>query len=603
MCKITHKLEAISRIISPIALALALSSCMIIPSVLRTSQSDITTPALESSTFYLLKAEDSTGKRKVDWYLLALKALIKEKQFVQSDVLISHLSKLMLTQLQLSEWQLNRAKLIQQKGQPQIAIDNLNFSPSWQLPNLQYKRYYLLEAELYQTVGNLPSSLLSYTEAYPYLAETFEKEQNCERVWALLLQMKPNELKELAEHSNKILSAWVKLMILLHQYDGRPAEQQYALNTWLIENRGLPTNQYLPKNLKRLQAMNIIRPERIAILLPLSEQFSAQGETIRNGFIQALLDNKNSENPATMFYDTNAMSMTEIVSKMKSNGVQFVIGPLQKDKLDSFLIASQHAYPTLALNIPQDATIKTNVCFFTLSPEQEAEQAALHIAQNQHRYPLIIAEDNQFGHRVSEAFSRKWQEITGHTAEKAFFKNLATMHKTVQQVFGLTESQSRIQQLRQILDLDIEAEQRSRRDIDAVYLIANTSELTLLKPFIEVAINPNVKPPKLYASSRSNNRLNGVDKVGELNGIEFSEMPLLVKKDHPIFVRFHQMWPELGNGMTRLYALGMDAYSLIEALPQMQIFPEYRFEGQSGMLSLGDNCIVHRTVSWVMHGD
>ncbi|MEZ8027373.1 LppC family lipoprotein [Enterovibrio norvegicus] len=604
MRKITHKCKSVSRVISPIALALVLSACVTTPPAPPEPQYDITAPALESSTFYLLKAETTAGEEKADWYLLALKALIAEKQFAQADVLIGRLAKLPLTPLQLSEWQLGRAVLLQQKEQPQAAADSLNFLPNWQLPALQYQRYYQLKGELYEQVGNISGAVLSYTEASPYLTDSFDKQQNWDRVWDLLVQMPSSQLNALSASGNPILNGWVELVTLLRQHAGHPALQQEALNNWLAANPSHPANTYLPTNLETLQAMDIIRPDRIGVLLPLSAKFAAQGEAIRNGFVQGLLDDESGvSQPSVMFYDTNGQSMTDIVAQMQADGIQFVIGPLQKDKVDAFLSASQNTLPTLALNIPKDEASAGGTCFFTLSPEQEAQQAALHIAQNNHKFPLVIAPNNGFGKRVSDAFSKEWEEATGEKAETEFFKNRAAMQKTVQRVFGLTESQGRIQQMNQILGLDMEAEQRSRRDIDAVYLVANAGELTLLKPFIEVAINPDVQPPKLYASSRSNNRINGVGEVGELRGIEFSDVPLLVENNHPAAARFHQLWPGLDNGMTRLYALGMDAYSLIEALPQMQALPEYRLEGQSGELSLGEQCTVNRTVSWAMFGD
>ncbi len=123
MRKITHKCKSVSRLFSPIALALALSACQTTPPVEQGPQYDITAPALESSTFYLLKAETSQGEEKADWYLLALKALIAEKQYSQADVIINRLAKMPLTPLQLSEWQLNRATLLQQKGDLSSAVE------------------------------------------------------------------------------------------------------------------------------------------------------------------------------------------------------------------------------------------------------------------------------------------------------------------------------------------------------------------------------------------------------------------------------------------------------------------------------------------------
>ncbi|MBV7297928.1 penicillin-binding protein activator [Enterovibrio paralichthyis] len=604
MRKITHKCKSVSRLLSPIALALALSACQTTPPVEQGPQYDITAPALESSTFYLLKAETSQGEEKADWYLLALKALIAEKQYSQADVIINRLAKMPLTPLQLSEWQLNRATLLQQKGDLSSAVEGLNFQPSWGLPAKQYQRYHQLKGELYEALGNMPAAVLSYSEGVPYLTDTYEKQQAWNHIWSMLVAMPASGLNTLSASGNTTLTGWVELLNLLRRYSGHPAQQQEALSEWLAANPAHPANRYLPQDLNALQSMEILRPERIAVLLPLSDKFAAQGEAIRNGLVQALLDdNSGADAPAVKFYDTNAMPMADIVNTMRADNIEFVIGPLQKDKVDEFLSLSQNSIPTLALNIPDDEGGEANTCFFTLSPEQEAEQAAIHIAQNNHRYPLVIAPDSGFGRRVSEAFDKQWEKETGEKAEVEYFKNRAEMQKTVQRVFGLTESQARIQQMKQLLGLDMEAEQRSRRDVDAVYLVANAGELTLLKPFIEVAINPDVTPPKLYASSRSNNRVNGVGEIGELRGIEFSDVPLLVDASNPAAARFNQLWPELDNGMTRLYALGMDAYALIEALPQMQALPSYRFEGLSGELSLGDYCTVNRAVSWAKFGD
>lgn len=603
MRKITHKCKSVSRVLPPIVLALVLSACSGVAPVEQIPQYDITAPVQESSTFYLLQAETDTGDAKVDWYLLALKALIAEKQYAQADVLVSRIAKLPLTPLQLSEWQLNRAQLSKQKGDLQTALDNLNLQSGWWIPALQYQRYYLLKGELYEALDNIPGAVISYSEGSPYITDNDVKQQNWEHVWALLVNMSPSELSTLSTTTAPVLHGWVELASLFRQYAGHPAQQQEALNQWLAANPSHPANRYLPKNLTALQSMEIFRPQRIAVLLPLSDKFALQGEAIRNGLVQALLDDDSANNaPSVRFYDTNAMSMPAIINQLRADNIEFVIGPLQKDKVDEFLTVSQNAFPTLALNIPKEEGA-INTCFFTLSPEQEAEQAAIHIAQNQHRYPLVIAPNNGFGRRVSEAFSKQWEAQTGEPVAVEYFKNQATMQQTVQRVFGLTESLSRIQQMKQLLGLDMEAEKRSRRDIDAVYLVANAAELTLLKPFIEVAINPDVVPPKLYASSRSNNRVNGVGEIGELRGIEFSDVPLLVEPNTPEAARFNQLWSGLDNGTIRLYALGMDAYALIEALPQMQAMPEYRFEGHSGELSIGNYCTINRTVSWAMFGD
>ncbi len=48
----------------------------------------------------------------------------------------------------------------------------------------------------------------------------------------------------------------------------------------------------------------------------------------------------------------------------------------------------------------------------------------------------------------------------------------------------------------------------------------------------------------------------------------------------------------------RLEALGMDAYKLLGELPQMKLLPGYSVDGQTGVLSINNNCVVQRELDW-----
>ncbi|MGL5249566.1 MAG: penicillin-binding protein activator, partial [Enterovibrio sp.] len=116
--------------------------------------------------------------------------------------------------------------------------------------------------------------------------------------------------------------------------------------------------------------------------------------------------------------------------------------------------------------------------------------------------------------------------------------------------------------------------------------------------FIEVAINPVATAPKLYASSRANNLVRGgAAQTNDLNGITFSDAPPLISPSISQQVQFQQ-WPTADNNLARLYLLGMDAYQLITALPQMQSTPQYRVQGQLGSLYLDPPCLVQRELEW-----
>lgn len=603
MRKITKKYRSVSRFLSPIALALVLAGCETNNQLPATSN-EIMAPANESSQYYLINAESSAGKVQIDWYLLALEALINEKNFKKASSLINLLAKKPMSHLQLSEWQLDRAHLEELKGNYKIAAEQLNFQPSWKLPPQQFLRYYRLKTKLYREIGNVPSAVLSASQAIHFIKNDKELQDNSQFIWQSLNGMTNKQLNALSNHANLLLLKWIGLVEQLRQNANNPVKRQSLLDEWKLTNPDHLAGIYPLEIIESAPSEVFIKPSRIGVLLPLTGKFAAQGEAIRNGLLKGYMDDEyNLEKPSLQFYDTHQLSMKAIVAKLQADGIQYVIGPLQKHKVSEYLSLTQHSYPTLAMNILDNNKGEANTCFFTLSPEQEAEQAAYHIAEQGFKLPLVIAPNNSLGKRASQAFTEQWTKTTDKPAEKVFFKNTASMQRTVQEAFGLTESHTRAANIQKLLDVDLKSEQRSRRDIDSVYLIASSDELTLLKPFIEVTINPDAPLPKLFASSRGNNRVRGMGEIGELRGIEFTDIPLITHKNTQKAQAFYQEWSDLSNGTTRLYALGLDAYALIEALPQMQTQADFQLEGYSGVLSMGEHCIINRTLPWVVFGE
>ena len=123
--------------------------------------------------------------------------------------------------------------------------------------------------------------------------------------------------------------------------------------------------------------------------------------------------------------------------------------------------------------------------------------------------------------------------------------------------------------------------------------------MTLIKPFIEVAINPDAKPPQLFSNSRSNS---GDTVYEDLTGIIYSDIPLLIDADPTVKAEMAELWPNQSNMEKRLEALGMDAYKLMGELPQMKVVPGYSVPGQTGTLSIDNNCVVQRELSWAERG-
>ncbi|OOE76367.1 hypothetical protein BZG23_02665 [Salinivibrio sp. ML290] len=600
MVKLTQKRQSVTRLITPVALALALAACSA-PSTTPTARDVISQPATENSTFYLLQAETSQGEKQNDWYLLAIKALINEQQFNQADVLLQRLSERQLNTEQRIEWTLARARFYAQTGQLADANQVLALSPDWQLNDSQYVRFYQQKAKIARQQDQVLDAVKNQYQLANY-ANADDAQQAWNTLWQDLQLLSQSEIKQLQSSDDDILAGWVDLLDIARRYTGDVAEMQNQLDAYLASHPAHPANQYLPDNLADIQALTITQPTRVGVMLPLTDKFSEQGDAIRDGFVEAMLDADSEQRPEVRFYDTNALDVKTLTQRITHDGVDFVVGPLQKHKVAAVSNAIAGQVPLLALNEPTDENYQQGVCYFTLSPEQEAAQAADRLNQQGYQFPLVLYPDSAFGQRMRDAFSARWQSLTDTDVERAPLGDRDKMQARIRDIFGLDASQRRIAQMKQLTDLPLQSQARSRRDIDAVYMVAGAAELTLLKPFIEVAINPDVQPPKLYASSRSNNRADGMGQLAELQGIEFSDIPLLISPQSAAYQRYQQRHPSPSNNTTRLHALGMDAYGLLKGLPQMQAQPGYQFSGQTGQLSLAEHCVIHRQLDWARFG-
>ena len=133
-------------------------------------------------------------------------------------------------------------------------------------------------------------------------------------------------------------------------------------------------------------------------------------------------------------------------------------------------------------------------------------------------------------------------------------------------------------------------------------MIGNNTETKLIKAFIDVTVSPFAVSPRLYASSRSYDK-NDETSENELDGIYISEMPWILEQQSVNAIRHQQLWPSSSDSQKRLYALGYDAYSLISQLAQMRGYSDYQLNGLTGKLSVNQQGLVIRQLTWTQYKD
>lgn len=600
MANMTLRKNSVTRLIAPVALALTLAACSSSPKA--PERFDITQAPSETSSAYILKADQQQGTLQADFLIMGLKASVQEQNVALANNLLTRLSALQLSPAQTAEMQLGHATLLKSQSNYDKAQQALDFQSWWKLDGSQWIQYYKLRHELYLFSGNNLNAARELIALDAYTAND-QKQQLWSQVWTNISSLNSANLQDIKlDKSETNLHGWVQLATYLDTLKHSPARLQEALNEWLQANPTHPAATYTPQEIVDILALEIIRPDNVALLLPLTGRFGPQAIRARDGFINAMMEDKErGEFTKFKIIDTEATPMADILATLQQEDIQFVVGPLLRSKIEEFQSLNDTDIAQLALNIPSEINTDKNSCYFTLSPEQEAEQAAIHLFEQGHKHPLFLAPQGTMGERLSQAFSDKWYQLTAKKPSISYFGKKSQLQQKINSVFGIESSQARIYQMNALTNIELESQPRSRRDIDAVYMVARSSELVLLKPFIDVAINPGIAPPKLYASSRSNS--DSQTKLVEIHGIEFSDIPLLVKEDHKFKAQYDELWPKSSNGETRLHALGMDAYQLIVELPQMKAVDNYHMQGKTGELSINQECVIQRQMSWAVHGE
>jgi len=308
-------------------------------------------------------------------------------------------------------------------------------------------------------------------------------------------------------------------------------------------------------------------------------------------------------------YDTTTAPLDQILNQAQQDGVSLVVGPLLKPDVDS-LVKSNTSLNVLALNQPESVQNKANVCYFALSPEDEARDAARHIHDQGKQSPLILIPRSAFGDRVATAFAQEWQKNGGGVVLQQKFGSANELRGNVNGGGGIALTGSPVsaslpqQQSVTIGGLTIPAPPSDAQitgggKVDAVYIVATPEEIAYIKPMIAMR-NGSQSGATLYASSRSAQGTAGPDFRLEMDGLQFSEIPMLAGSNPALM---QQALSAVRNdySLARLYAMGVDAWTLANHFSQMRQVPGFEVNGNTGDLTADQDCVINRKLSWLKY--
>ncbi|MFV0542068.1 MAG: penicillin-binding protein activator [Marinicella pacifica] len=330
---------------------------------------------------------------------------------------------------------------------------------------------------------------------------------------------------------------------------------------------------------------------KIAVLLPLSGRFAGAGLAVQKGMLTAASDDF-EQSHELLFFDTGSAGENIAGAWFSAQAAQvdMIIGPLDKASIEQLTQFSPPSVPMMVLNQTDQDYFQ-----FTLSPEGEAEQTAKRMWEDGLRRVLIFAPGGDWGQRMSQAFANEFVALGGQILNNHYF-NPATRDysATLRQQLGLVESQLRAKNLQSYLKLDLQSEVVVSAEIDGIFMPSYPDFARLLVP--QLLFNHAGHVP-VYATSHiymdSNESLNN-----DLSGVIFAISPIQLP-DSSLRETLNFDLNRIGDSRD-LFALGYDALLLVDRLQWMSRVSGGRLQGLSGLLSMGPDKKIYRTLQWAL---
>ncbi|MGR6981072.1 penicillin-binding protein activator [Testudinibacter sp. P27/CKL/0425] len=580
----------IKHLLMPFFMVLFLSACNV-DLFSGSSGTILQRDANASSEFYLNRAEQAKNKTEKDNYqLLAARVLLTENKMRQAEVLLASLQG--LDKEQTLDKNLLQAQIYANKRANSNATAALQGVAFNQLSNSQKARYYITQAKIASNQNNLTEAVRSLVFADQVITDTERKQQNINNIWKLLRSGNATTLRNIAPESGDIaLNGWLSLINAYNSNISQPENLRNAVQSWRTAYPSHSAAYLLPTEIQDALNYQQVALNNIALLLPTSGNAQLIGSTIKRGFDDA----RGGSAVQVTTYDTTTTPISDIIAQAKASGAQALVGPLIKNNVDSMLTSDTSGLQVLALNSTANAQPIANVCYYGLSPEAEARSAADKVWNDGVRNPLVIVPQNDLGQRTASAFNLRWQQLAATDATTQFYNTPNDILAALQNGLGNSQSEQRSETIAAITGANVQTSGYTREDIQALYIVANSGELLDIKNTINNSAYG--RGLKLYASSRSNSPNNGPDYRLTMEGLKFSDIPFLSDTQNS---QYSQIASATGGdySMMRLYAMGSDAWLLINKFNELRQIPGYTINGLTGKLSADNGCNIDREMTW-----
>ena len=298
-----------------------------------------------------------------------------------------------------------------------------------------------------------------------------------ERIWSILDSPCAYRSLTMAATNNVTVQGWWDLAAIVVSSNSQN-ERATKYRHWKIQYAQHLAARFPPALFRR----QYDAPRKIALLLPQSGPLSSAATAIQNGFLSAHLQTASPTNIAVDVYDTTTTEITTLIEQVVDDGVDVIVGPLEKENVRRVLEKNAANVPIVALNRPTLGP-QLNPELELVQLAQVVEDDAIAVANQLHlqdlRRVLLVLGDDHWCVRAALSFRNTIDDSVIVVAETVL-SDLSETTESIANLLRVTQSTSRQTDVARITRRTIEFTSRRRQDIDAIVAFVNQDEFTAL---------------------------------------------------------------------------------------------------------------------------
>lgn len=480
---------------------------------------------------------------------------------------------------------LNRAQNALEKGDVDQASNLIgNQNNIHLLPISKQAEWWMTQSDLAYKRKDIQASILAEQQLRP-LQNAPQRQERIDIIFQRLLQVDRFSLKKLANSmsGNNYARDWLSLTLAATSMPATIQAQKSFIKSWQKRHKSNPLSNRLPTTINQFLAASAA-PRKVALLLPASGPLATYGKAIEEGFFSM----RKGLNLQVQVYDVhNASSLSKAMNDMAKNGVDAVVGPIDK-ALASKLWRSKRFPSLVTLNyISPTPNPHNNYAQFGIAVEDEARLLAQVAAYNNKKNVLVIYEKDRTGTRALNAFG---EHIDRSRYQTLPFTNTKDLARGISNKVNVSPAE--IKQYRRDLkayEKNTKAQKNSpttkllaKNTIDSVVVFASQINAAQIKPLLHFYYAFDT--PVLASSSAYD--IANIGRLGkEYEGIFIADVPVLGQP----YVNWHGLITaqpkQFNRKLTRFYALGIDAAIASKNIHGLAQAPGIQIKGTTGNLS------------------